>query len=1130
MTEHVPDLPIDESAGTPAGGGVEGEVVLFDQYSRYKSCAQVLRTLIPAGGTVLDVGSGPLRVLGVLLPDHNVAYVDPLLEDGRDAQVFPARLEDAPLAKTYDAVVSVDTLEHVPLPDRQAFIARLSRLARECLILSGPWSEGGHAARVDDWVEDSYRKKTGRSYPWLAEHVEFGLPSLEKTRASLEHLAWHCQDFGNGHVPWLERLLPLVIGLLDRPEHRPVLEALSRHFNERMYRFDHLEPVYRRLLVARRVSSPWVLERLPDDERTRKLAAEAWREMEQAMAVELSLHSDRLAEAIEKEAAHDPSFEFRRLSEELRQELDQERGRALEIERRLQGALDEEGARSHELEQQRSEVEAELRLSRSHADALASELESMRSRLSWRMGKPLRGLGRLSRGPLKSSVRGFERVANGVYHRLPIGEHQRWMAKEAFFGLFGRWMKSAPSYQTFQIEKRWRTGGGSVGRSEHPDPPPEAAPGVADVFVWGVIDWHFRFQRPQQIARELARCGHRVFYISPSIIDESQPGFEAERLDEGLALYSLRLCAQPAPVIYAGPPSGAVAEGLRQSLREVLAWAEPAESIGILDHPAWHPIASIVPSQKLMYDWMDHHAGFAESGEGLEDCERELVSRVDVVVTTSRALEAQARSLGAEPHLIRNGCEYEHFAEAPTNRFKDKHGRRVIGYYGAIAEWFDSDLVRKVASAFPDCLILLVGADSAGVLPTMEDLSNVQAAGEVSYADLPSWLHGMDVCLIPFLINDLTRATNPVKVYEYLAAARPVVTTDLPELAEPQVALFVRRGRSEAEFIGHVRAALAEDPTDPVRDERRQFARSQSWTARARFFETAVASVVDPLVSVVVVTWNNAELSRRCVESVLEDSGWGNLEVIVVDNASSDSTPDWLGNLQEERPEIRMQRNRENLGFAAACNQGLELARGEYRVILNNDTVVTPGWVRTLVGHLRRDPSLGLIGPVTNNIGNEARVQTAYSSMSDMRVEARRRAALHAGRVFEIPVLAFFCVMIPGKIYREIGGLDEAFGMGFFEDDDYCQRVLQLGLRLVCAEDVFVHHELSAGFDMIDQGQRKALFEANRSHYESKWGVWRPHQYRPESSINSTHTSGCEQSPTPSCRDARWPAPAGESK
>ena len=101
-----------------------------------------------------------------------------------------------------------------------------------------------------------------------------------------------------------------------------------------------------------------------------------------------------------------------------------------------------------------------------------------------------------------------------------------------------------------------------------------------------------------------------------------------------------------------------------------------------------------------------------------------------------------------------------------------------------------------------------------------------------------------------------------------------------------------------------------------------------------------------------------------------------------------------------------------------------------------------------------------------------------------------------AGRKFEIDVLAFFCVAMPAEVVRTVGELDENFGTGFFEDDDYCRRVRASGRRLVCAEDVFVHHELSASFARVDASARRELFERNRAYFESKWGPWKQHTYR----------------------------------
>ncbi|MCY1304231.1 hypothetical protein D9M69_649170 [compost metagenome] len=120
-----------------------------------------------------------------------------------------------------------------------------------------------------------------------------------------------------------------------------------------------------------------------------------------------------------------------------------------------------------------------------------------------------------------------------------------------------------------------------------------------------------------------------------------------------------------------------------------------------------------------------------------------------------------------------------------------------------------------------------------------------------------------------------------------------------------------------------------------------------------------------------------------------------------------------------------------------------------------------------------------------------------------MHGEARKYTITHLGQSFDINTLAFFCVMVPRQTYMRVGGLDEAFGLGFFEDDDYCRRVQQHGLKCVCADDVFVHHNLSASFNKLGEERKRKLMETNRKIYEAKWGPWVPHQYRQPTDMTS---------------------------
>ncbi|WP_057627292.1 glycosyltransferase [Stenotrophomonas terrae] len=619
--------------------------------------------------------------------------------------------------------------------------------------------------------------------------------------------------------------------------------------------------------------------------------------------------------------------------------------------------------------------------------------------------------------------------------------------------------------------------------------------GLPDVYVWAVIDWNFRTQRPQHLAAALAAKGHRVFYISNNFVDSSDAGFKVEALDQSGRLFQVNLNQAGAPQIYHAMPGAKAVAAIRSSLAALLGWARSNSCISFVQHPYWLEPAQFLPNSKLVYDCMDHHGGFEDNADEILAGENQLIRQADLLIVTSQWLHDELSSSARSIAMVRNATEYTHFSERPSKVFADSAGRRVIGYYGAIAEWFDADLLRKLALDNPDALVLMVGRDTAGVAGALSDLSNVRFVGEVAYAELPYWLYGFDVCLLPFKVIPLTLATNPVKVYEYLSAGKPVVSVDLPELS--QFEGLVRLAADHEGFLEQVKLALAEPSGDQALElPRKQFASRQTWLHRATTLDNALVALQEPLISIIVLTYNNLDYTKQCLHSLETYSDYENVEIIVVDNASSDGSQEFLADWAANDPRYTFIANESNLGFSAGNNVGLRVAKGEYLVVLNNDTYVTPGWLRTLRNQLSRHPGAGLAGPVTNNIGNEARIEISYDSMDEMLERAGKYTRLHAGRSFDIHTSAFFCVMLTRQAYERVGGLDEQFGVGFFEDDDYCRRLEQAGFSRLCAEDVFVHHHLSASFGKLKAEARQALFEKNKALYEAKWGPWVPHDYR----------------------------------
>ncbi len=239
------------------------------------------------------------------------------------------------------------------------------------------------------------------------------------------------------------------------------------------------------------------------------------------------------------------------------------------------------------------------------------------------------------------------------------------------------------------------------------EPPPRtfgaprdaAVPGLPDIVCFSIVEWEFLFQRPQQLLSRLADRGHRVWYVSQFF--EPVPGAPSvHRLrsrvstlrlrGSGRHLFSEELPADEADAVFASLSSLRDAERI-------------SSAVSFVHQPFWWPLAERARRAfgwKVLYDCMDDHGGFQTNARPVDGPERGILEDADAVVTTARALEARLRSAGRPVELVPNGCDFEYFSSiAPRARA----GRPTVGYYGCIADWFDSDLVADVAAKRPDC-------------------------------------------------------------------------------------------------------------------------------------------------------------------------------------------------------------------------------------------------------------------------------------------------------------------------------------------------------------------------------------------------------------------------------------------
>lgn len=304
------------------------------------------------------------------------------------------------------------------------------------------------------------------------------------------------------------------------------------------------------------------------------------------------------------------------------------------------------------------------------------------------------------------------------------------------------------------------------------------------------IDFAFMQQRPQRIMEQFARHGHQVYYMNKTQVI----GKPMEEVEPNLFVI--------------------------HDHREVLTCKKDHIVVLWMSWAKTHGWINIINPDISVYDCLDDF-------EQWREYEHTLVPRVDMVVTTAESLYEKMSTRHHNIVMAKNGCEYDHFADPqshPTPADWPFKGQKIVGYVGALGHWVDHELVLKIAKEWP---VVMIGPEF-GMPPVQHD--NIHRLGMKDYRTLPGYIKHMGALIIPFKINDITRATNPIKMYEYLATGKPVITTDMPEaLLYPEV---IAKG-NHLDFVTAVHDAMVgkyQRPSDV--ESRKKVAQENSWEAR----------------------------------------------------------------------------------------------------------------------------------------------------------------------------------------------------------------------------------------------------------------------------------------------------------
>ena len=289
--------------------------------------------------------------------------------------------------------------------------------------------------------------------------------------------------------------------------------------------------------------------------------------------------------------------------------------------------------------------------------------------------------------------------------------------------------------------------------------------------------------------------------------------------------------------------------GITKKIKQHL---HPGEKIVLwIGGPRAGDMIDMLDTELIIYDCYDAFSTFAweaPHASYIDKLERHLLSESDIILTTSTGLMEKAGKEDPRVHLVRNACDYNHFASIrkPPADFKPvidlgSFGKPLMGYMGDIAEWLDQDMIKFLAESRPQWTFVFFGGPPKVDISMLTALPNVHFPGRVPYADLPYYMHYFDCLLIPFVLNDLTKEVNPVKMYEYLATGIPIVSAAMPEVVRHEDVVNI--GRSPEDFLDKIEKAISED-NEELMAKRREIAKANSWADRIEMVKRIISEAL----------------------------------------------------------------------------------------------------------------------------------------------------------------------------------------------------------------------------------------------------------------------------------------------
>jgi GT2 family glycosyltransferase/glycosyltransferase involved in cell wall biosynthesis len=361
------------------------------------------------------------------------------------------------------------------------------------------------------------------------------------------------------------------------------------------------------------------------------------------------------------------------------------------------------------------------------------------------------------------------------------------------------------------------------------------------VVMFNAVSWNSVNQRQHHFARGLGERGHTVFWVEPALSPPRNWWTSRPLQEVAPGVHLLRLPGN-ARDIYSLQWNDATVDVMAAAIRQTLAAYGVQQAVTLINYPRFQPIVKRLRetyAQKIASDCLDDQRALAGIYQTvLFSYEDWLLEHADLLVTSSVVLQQKLHTRPCT--LLHNACDFDLFSETASMGHLTHLPRPIVGFFGALADWLDMELIHDAAEHFPQWTFVYIGpptfSNSAVEVEWIAktNLPNIVVMPSMNLRELAAHLADFDVCTMPFRDMLVTHSMNPVKVYEYLAAGKPVVARDLPEvryLADNEAPGLIQLYKTPKQFFACLEAALADD-NEELRVRRRAFAQANDWDRR----------------------------------------------------------------------------------------------------------------------------------------------------------------------------------------------------------------------------------------------------------------------------------------------------------